>query len=60
MPESNNVVMCPLIDRVIEAGDCVVCSDVAAGMLKENCIEKKFRKKDNWRDICKKCEYHAM
>ena len=52
------MVMCPLVDREIEVDDCIICTDVAAGMLKENCIEGKYKKKDGWRDICKKCEYH--
>lgn len=53
-------IKCPLIDNMIEVGDCVVYSDVASGMLKENCIPEKFKEKNNWRDICKNCKYHEM
>mgnify|MGYP004662752327 FL=1 len=60
MPASNDMIICPLTDSEMEIGDCVICSDVAAGMLKENCIEEKYRKKDDWREICRKCEYHNM
>lgn len=53
-------IRCPLIEDMIEIGDCVVYSDIASGMLKETCIPEKFRKKKNWRDICEKCKYHDM
>jgi hypothetical protein len=56
----NDEIMCPLIDDTIEIGDCVVCSDVSSGMLKENCIPDKFKDKKNWKDICKNCKYHEM
>lgn len=58
MPESKDRVMCPLVDSEIEVDDCIICTDVAAGMLKENCIEGKYREKDGWREICRRCEYH--
>jgi hypothetical protein len=60
MQSSDDMVLCKLIDDKIEIGDCVICSDVASGMLKANCIEEKYRKKDNWRTICKECKYHNM
>lgn len=53
-------IICPLIDDMIEVGDCVVCSDVSSGMLKEECITDKFKEKKNWKDICKNCKYHEM
>lgn len=60
MQKDENLIECPLVDNHIEIGDCVVFSDVAAGMLKEDCIPKEYRKKDNWREICKNCKYYDM
>lgn len=53
-------IRCPLVDDMIEVGDCVVCSDVSNGMLKENCIPEKFRQKKNWKNICKNCKYYDL
>lgn len=51
---------CPLIDGMIEIGDCVVCSDVARGVLKETLVPGELKKKDNWRNVCLKCKYNEM
>lgn len=53
-------ISCPLINGELDVGDCVVYSDVASGMLKENCIPDVLRAKENWREICQKCKYHSM
>ncbi len=53
-------IKCPLIDDMIDIGDCVVCSDVARGMIKEDLIPDRFKKKNNWGDICSACKYHNM
>lgn len=52
------IIICPLVDKEIESADCVVLSDIAHGMLKEECMPKEYKKKENWRDICKNCKYH--
>lgn len=52
------MIMCPLVNREIETGDCVVYTDVAEGMLKDHCIPEEFKKNENWRGICTSCEYH--
>ena len=57
---ANDEIKCPLIDDMIEIGDCVVCSDVSERMFKEECISERFRKKENWREICGSCKYHDM
>ena len=53
-------VRCPLIDDMIEAGDCVVYSDVANEMLKDSCIPEAFKVKEDWREICKNCKYFGL
>lgn len=57
---ADDMIRCPLIDDMLEIGDCVVYSDVASGMLNENCIPDEFRQKEKWRDICNACKYHEM
>jgi hypothetical protein len=56
----NDTVKCPMINDLIEIGDCVVYSDIASGMIKDSCIPDKFKENSNWRDICERCQYHAM
>lgn len=53
-------IQCPLIDGLIEVGNCVVYADVASGMLKGICIPNEFKEKKNWRAICKNCKYHTL
>ncbi|WP_288683014.1 hypothetical protein [uncultured Eubacterium sp.] len=53
-------IKCPVVDGMIEVGDCVIYSDVSSGMLKENCVPEYFKENKDWRDICKKCKYHKM
>ena len=60
MQEKEDMIKCSLVDDLLEIGDCVVYSDVAAGLLKENCIPKEYSNKYNWREICRKCKYHNM
>lgn len=45
MQSSDDMVLCKLIDDKIEIGDCVICSDVASGMLKANCLKKNIEKR---------------
>lgn len=56
----NDTIECPLIDDLIYIGDCVVYSDIASGMIKERCLPDKFKAKENWRDICKNCQYYGV
>ena len=46
-------IICPLVDSEIEIIDCVENRDI-----KEVCIPEKYKKKENWKDICKNCEYY--
>lgn len=59
--QNDDMVQCPLIQNEnIDIGDCVVYSDIAAGMFNEECLPERFRKMDDWREVCKKCKYHNM
>lgn len=54
----NNFVRCPLIEAEIEDIECIEVTDVAEQLLKETVIPEKFRKKENWKEICKGCRWH--
>jgi hypothetical protein len=51
-------VKCPLVDRYIEDVDCMETANVAAGIIKDRNLADEFKKKNNWRNICKNCKYH--
>ena len=51
-------VFCPLIDSIIDSGECVENSDVASSLIKEQSLPEIYKQKENWREICIKCKYH--
>jgi len=51
-------VFCPLVDTDIEDIDCIETRDVVVGIIKDDFIPSKYKKKENWKEICKKCKYH--
>jgi len=53
-------IKCLLVDSEIEIIDCIENSDVADRVIKEESLPKAFKRKENWREICKKCEYHKL
>lgn len=53
-----NYVRCPLVDRKIEAIDCIENSDAVDGMLKKDSVPNCYKEKADWEEICKKCEWH--
>ena len=50
---------CPLLDgeEITDAECCDVCL-VAEDAINERVIDDKYKKKDNYKDICLSCEYH--
>lgn len=51
-------IFCPLIDKDIIVADCVENTAVVDKLLKEDSLPKKFKQKENWREICKNCKYY--
>lgn len=51
-------VFCPLIDKNIEDIDCIENRDIADGMIIESNMPSKYKQKQDWKEICKKCKYH--
>ena len=50
-------VLCPLVDRVIRAYECIETQDGVAGMLREDSIPPEYKVKLRWREICRQCKY---
>lgn len=50
---NNDTVLCPLTGKNISIDDCMENREV-----KENFIPPKYKKKENWKEICKNCRYH--
>ena len=51
-------VFCPLVDRKIEDIHCIENRDVVDGMLVESSLPDEYKRKINWKDICRKCQWH--
>jgi len=45
-------ILCPLVDKLIEVIDCIENRDLA-----ESSVPNEYKKKNNWKEICKKCKY---
>lgn len=56
--EDDRRVDCPLVDEIIEDIDCIENRDIVDGMIIESSMPERFKKKEHWKDICKKCKWH--
>lgn len=52
------MIKCPLVNEEIDIGECVTIVDVCDGAVRENILGKHITEQKNWKDICRKCEYH--
>ena len=54
------MIICPLVDEEIDSGDCLINTDIIDGFISdESHIPDKFKVKPDFKEICKKCPYHA-
>lgn len=53
-------VLCPLVDSMIEDIDCMENQDVANDLIVEESMPDKYKKKENWREICEQCKYFEI
>lgn len=51
-------VFCPLVNANIENIDCIENRDVVDEMIIDDSMPDKYKQKENWREICKKCKWH--
>ena len=51
---------CPLIDEMIDSGDCLEITDIVDEMFgNESYIPDRFKVKPDYKEICKKCKNHS-
>ena len=55
-----NEIHCPMVDKLIDIGDCIENVDVVDGLIIESSLPSEYKKKPNWKEICKKCKYHKF
>lgn len=51
-------VLCPVADRPIDGGDCVIICDVADRLIKPSVLPTDIKWSEDKREICKECKYH--
>nr|DAZ69360.1 MAG TPA: hypothetical protein [Caudoviricetes sp.] len=54
----NNTILCPLVDDIIEDIGCIENRDVVDEMIAEESLPNKYKRKSNWKEICRKCKWH--
>lgn len=52
------MIKCPILNKDIDIGDCVSIVDVVDGCIKERVLSNEILEVENWKEICKNCEYH--
>ena len=57
--EDDRFVKCPLVDEMIENIDCIEKVDAVDGVLKMDKVPERFKKKADWKGICKNCKWHS-
>lgn len=55
---NDSKIMCPLVDEEIEDIECIENRDVVDDMIVETVMPIRFKKKENWKEICRKCKMH--
>ena len=49
-------IKCPLVDFMIEESNCLENAMIVSGFMDESTMLAKFKEKENWKEICKKCK----
>ncbi len=53
------MLICPLVDTEIDESDCLENIDIIDEFISdESHIPEDFKKKVNFKEICKKCKFH--
>lgn len=51
--ENDSMILCPLVDRLIDPVDCMENRDI-----KDVFVPQEYKAKEDWKTICKNCPYH--
>ena len=57
--EDDRFVKCPLVDEMVEDIDCIEYVDAVDGVVKMDKVPERFKKKADWKGICKNCKWHS-
>ena len=57
--EDDRFVKCPLVDEMVEDIDSIENVDAVDGVLKMDKVPERFKKKADWKGICKNCKWHS-
>ncbi|MCI6691532.1 MAG: hypothetical protein MR510_03435 [Clostridium sp.] len=52
------MIRCPIVNKDIEIGECVLIVDISEGCVKETLLPGDVKKVNKWKEICNRCEYH--
>jgi hypothetical protein len=55
--ETPKEILCPLVDEMLRADDCIPFQDISNGLIKERNMPDKFKIKPDWRSICQDCKW---
>lgn len=52
------MIKCPIINKDIDIGECVLIVDISEGCAKETLLPGDVAMVKEWKEICNRCEYH--
>ena len=52
------MIRCPIVDKAIDIGKCVLIVDISEGCVKEYMLPVDIACLKEWKEICNRCEYH--
>lgn len=55
-----DTISCPLVDEVITSAECIENVDVIDGIMVEESMPDKYKVKEDWKEICRKCKFHDL
>lgn len=55
-----DTISCPLVDASITSADCIENVDVVDGLIVEESMPDKYKVKEDWKEICRKCKFHEL
>jgi len=51
-------VFCPITEDRIEDIECIETRDAVDGLFIEDTVPEEYKKKENWKNICRECKWH--
>lgn len=55
-----DTISCPLVDTLIASADCIENVDVVDGLIVEESMPDRYKVKEGWKEICRKCKFHEL